>query len=70
MERAIACARERGLRTVFLEVRTDNSVAIRLYEKKGFTRRFTKQSYYNDGNPAYYMALPISERWTDTESTK
>ncbi|MDR0394762.1 MAG: ribosomal protein S18-alanine N-acetyltransferase [Tannerella sp.] len=61
MERAIACAQEKGLRAVFLEVRTDNFTAIRLYEKKGFTRRFTKQSYYSDGNPAYYMARTISE---------
>jgi ribosomal-protein-alanine acetyltransferase len=62
MERAIACAREKRLRAVFLEVRTDNAVAIRLYEKKGFMRRFTKQSYYSDGDPAYCMTLSLREQ--------
>jgi ribosomal-protein-alanine N-acetyltransferase len=61
MERAIVCARDKALRTVFLEVRTDNFSAIRLYEKKGFRRRYTKRFYYSDGDPAYYMALPICE---------
>ncbi len=57
MDKTIAYAKEQNLRAVFLEVRTDNTAAIRLYEKKGFITRSVKQHYYHDGAPAYKMAL-------------
>ena len=44
---------------VFLEVRTDNEPAIRLYETHGFTRIGLRRSYYQpSGADAYTMARP------------
>lgn len=36
-----------GIKTVFLEVRVDNSVAKKCYEKMGFEHFHTRQKYYN-----------------------
>jgi ribosomal protein S18 acetylase RimI-like enzyme len=55
----ITCANEHHLRAVFLEVRTDNAAAIRLYRKKGFLIRSVKPDYYNDRASAYGMILPL-----------
>jgi ribosomal-protein-alanine acetyltransferase len=60
MDGAIAYAKEKGLRAVFLEVRTENRAAIRLYEKKGFALRFTRYGYYEDGASACCMVLRLS----------
>jgi ribosomal-protein-alanine N-acetyltransferase len=57
MNKTIDYANEKNLRAVFLEVRTDNTAAIRLYEKKGFITRAVKQNYYSDGTSAYRMVL-------------
>ena len=48
-------AQNLGFSKVVLEVRTDNTLAISLYEKFGF--RITKQlnSFYLDGCDAYFM---------------
>ena len=44
---------------VFLEVRTDNEPAIRLYEAHGFTRIGLRRRYYQpSGADAYTMARP------------
>lgn len=39
----------------FLEVRTDNAPAMRLYEKSGFTIVGTRPHYYSNGADAYIM---------------
>jgi [ribosomal protein S18]-alanine N-acetyltransferase len=45
-----------GARTVFLEVRTDNDPAIRLYESEGFERIGLRRRYYQpSGADAYTM---------------
>jgi [ribosomal protein S18]-alanine N-acetyltransferase len=44
---------------VFLEVRTDNAAAIRLYERHGFARLGVRRHYYQpSGADAYTMGRP------------
>lgn len=45
-------ARSRGCRVLRLEVRTDNAVAIALYEHLGYARIGTYKAYYADGTDA------------------
>lgn len=48
--------REAASRTVFLEVRTDNTAAIALYESEGFERVGLRRRYYQpSGADAYTM---------------
>lgn len=48
---------------VFLEVRTDNEPAIRLYESEGFVRLGLRRRYYQPSNAdAYSMGRPASGR--------
>ncbi len=62
-ERVLAFARENGLEQVFLEVRSDNARAIRLYEKFGFRKLCTYPAYMKkeDGQPidCDFMILPL-----------
>ena len=64
---SIAEAWERGCNRIFLEVRSDNSAALRLYEAAGFTRLGVRRQYYADGTDAVNMRLrrhepvPLSE---------
>jgi ribosomal-protein-alanine N-acetyltransferase len=48
-------ALKRGTRYVFLEVRTNNSAAIKFYAKLGYAILFTRRGYYIDGDDAYVM---------------
>ena len=48
--RILAFARENGLEQVFLEVRSDNARAIRLYEKQGFCKLCTYPAYMKLSN--------------------
>lgn len=48
-------ARELGVRSIFLEVRTDNAPAIALYNKAGFERISERCNYYPDGSSATIM---------------
>ena len=59
IDKSIRYTQKNKLRAIFLEVRTDNTVAIQLYKKKGFTEHSVKQNYYNDGAPAYSMVLRL-----------
>ena len=47
------CA-ERGVMRIFLEVRSKNSRAISLYERKGFTRIGIRKGYYSDDDAIMY----------------
>ena len=53
----IAAARAAGAAGVRLEVRADNSRAIRLYQDLGFALFATVDGYYDDGAAALRMAL-------------
>ena len=48
-------AQERGCFEVLLEVRADNTPAIRLYERRGFERIAERPRYYSDGVTALIM---------------
>jgi ribosomal-protein-alanine N-acetyltransferase len=50
---------------VFLEVRTDNDAAIRMYERHGFVRLGLRKRYYQPSNAdAYTMGRPASAQPT------
>jgi ribosomal-protein-alanine N-acetyltransferase len=52
----LACAQERGARTIGLEVRADNERAHRLYERFGFSVVGTRRGYYQpSGADAHVM---------------
>jgi ribosomal-protein-alanine N-acetyltransferase len=61
MEYMIGVLRQRGAGAIFLEARTDNHAAIRLYERLGFTPCATLEHYYAQGMPAVRMRLPPEE---------
>jgi ribosomal-protein-alanine N-acetyltransferase len=46
-------ARDRGCNEMHLEVRTDNFVARRFYEQRGYTNTGLKPGYYEDGSAAF-----------------
>lgn len=48
MESMLRLACEQGIRTVHLEVRAGNSVAVRLYERLGFVKDGIRKGYYTD----------------------
>jgi ribosomal-protein-alanine N-acetyltransferase len=53
---------------VFLEVRTDNDVAIRMYEAHGFTRLGLRRRYYPaSGADAYTMTRPAANEISTVE---
>lgn len=55
-----AAARDRGARRLGLEVRTDNSAAIALYEARGYRRSGRREAYYDDGADAYRYLKNLS----------
>jgi len=54
-------ARRRGCREVFLEVRAENTAAIRLYERTGFEVTGRRRSYYGRGADAIVMRCGLSD---------
>jgi ribosomal-protein-alanine N-acetyltransferase len=48
-------AEERNCRYAYLEVRTHNVAAIKLYENLGYSILYTRKHYYIDGDDAYVM---------------
>ena len=48
MDSLIRLAEEQGVTTIHLEVRVGNDIAIRLYERMGFTRDGIRKQYYTD----------------------
>jgi ribosomal protein S18 acetylase RimI-like enzyme len=53
LEASEQLARRRGCKALRLEVRTDNDVAIRLYERLGYVRIGRYARYYGDGADAW-----------------
>jgi len=45
--------------SIFLEVRADNAVAIRLYERAGFQDIALRKNYYRDGQDAHVLKLEL-----------
>lgn len=54
-------ARLLGCDIAYLEVRTNNLAAIRLYQKLGFSIIHLRSRYYEDGSDAYEMARIIKK---------
>ncbi len=59
LQAAIGEARSRGASTVRLEVRTGNDKARRFYEQRGFRVVQVLPHYYEDGENAWAMELPL-----------
>ena len=51
---SIRILKEKGIVTIFLEVREDNVVAQKLYEKIGFYFYYTREKYYNGVDAKLY----------------
>lgn len=58
---AIERLREREIKTIVLEVRTDNAAAIKLYTKLGFAPCRLIENFYGPGIPASRMILDGSQ---------
>lgn len=56
----IELAVEQGLKRVYLEVKAENTPAIRLYEKLGFRKTRRIKRYYSDGEDALVYVLDLS----------
>lgn len=48
LDRVLVRARERGIRSLFLEVRVSNELAARMYETRGFREIGRRRNYYTD----------------------
>jgi len=59
MDRLEQEAISRDCHHFYLEVRTNNQMAIKLYEKLGYTVLYTRYHYYLDGDDAYVMAKEL-----------
>lgn len=55
----IDIAREKGIDSIFLEVRESNIGAIKLYEKCGFKKISIRKRYYKDGENAMIYCLEV-----------
>ena len=60
MEEAINGVILRKADEIYLEVRTSNVAAIKMYEGINFQTKSRLRSYYRDGEDAYLMALELS----------
>jgi ribosomal-protein-alanine N-acetyltransferase len=61
METGLQWLMDNGFKDVFLEVRVDNDVAIRLYTKFGFKKVTIRKNYYQDGSDAYVMLRDLTK---------
>jgi len=48
---------KKGVTNIYLEVSSENTVAINFYNKKGFITESVRKSYYNNGDDALIMWL-------------
>ncbi|MDT7886996.1 MAG: ribosomal protein S18-alanine N-acetyltransferase [Thermoproteota archaeon] len=59
MKELLNKAKEKGIKKVVLEVKTNNLEAIKLYKKFNFEIKGIKSKYYPDGTDAYVMELKL-----------
>ena len=55
LERFVSLCAERGAEKIFLEVRSANVPARRLYEKHGFSEISVRRGYYSDDDAVIYL---------------
>lgn len=60
MEEALNGIVSRRCDEIYLEVRTSNTPAIKMYENLNFQMKSRLRAYYRDGEDAYLMALELS----------
>lgn len=60
LNKLIELSKENKKNTIFLEVNSNNSVAIKLYEKNGFKKVGLRKKYYNNTYDAILMNLKIN----------
>ncbi len=59
VQQAMEGMKRRGCPEAYLEVRTSNQPAIRLYEELGFKITSRMEAYYRDGDTAYLMSMSL-----------
>jgi ribosomal-protein-alanine N-acetyltransferase len=59
LEDAIARARSIGADSITLEVRVSNAPAREFYRSYGFREAFRRKAYYQDGEDAFALVLPL-----------
>jgi ribosomal-protein-alanine N-acetyltransferase len=59
LEDALARARSMGSASITLEVRLSNEAARSFYRSYGFTEAYRRRAYYQDGEDALVMVLPL-----------
>jgi len=62
IEDALARARAMASTAVTLEVRVSNAAARQFYKSYGFREAYKRRAYYQDGEDALVLVLPLSER--------
>ncbi len=59
MDRCIEESKKNGCEYLTLEVRVSNDPAIALYRKYGFIQAAVRKGYYENGEDAWLMVLPV-----------
>ena len=59
LEDALARARSAGSSSLTLEVRLSNGAARQFYRSYGFTEAYRRRAYYQDGEDALLLVLPL-----------
>lgn len=62
---AIKCARQKNMKEVYLEARSSNLSAIKLYESIGFRKKDELSDYYQDGEDGVRMSLDLGGQNND-----
>ncbi len=62
LEDSLARARSLGATAVTLEVRISNTPAREFYASYGFRESYRRKAYYQDGEDAFAMLLPLDAR--------
>ncbi|MEX1243696.1 MAG: ribosomal protein S18-alanine N-acetyltransferase [Thermoanaerobaculia bacterium] len=60
LEDALSRARAMGSAALTLEVRVTNAAARQFYRSYGFTEAYRRRTYYQDGEDAFVLVLPLS----------
>lgn len=60
LEDALARARSMGSTAITLEVRISNAAARQFYKSYGFAEAYRRRAYYQDGEDALVLVLPLS----------
>ncbi len=59
LEDALSRARSMGSTSITLEVRVSNAAARQFYRSYGFTEAYRRRAYYQDGEDALVLLLPL-----------